>query len=322
MIHSSAENIGLAVLALLPYFFRFIGTELFDTLISPFRTVYKYICRKIAHCLDCMISYPFGENPLESMFNWLRYEELPSSTEDNTDVFNETLYVDPEDDVRERLAKVQINGWLYSERTEEDNIVLSDYSAHCNESTFLTRRLSYKWSYKYAMIIATIRFLFLHLLQPITYLIVLSIYWSSLYELGRCLAMFVAVREVLFLFTIFYGLKKEGAYLLVNIQANAHPTLKIFSTIAYIAAIETFVSFDLIDTVITKDNCFEDQVFNFMVILMNIGNVCGIVGFIDGVWFHYIPLPLMMGFGVSFVGLIAFWTIGFYVICKSRDNDN
>lgn len=159
------------------------------------------------------------------------------------------------------------------------------------------------WSWNLAISVSLLRLFFWHLMQPFAYCWTLYSYYNEIDHLQRVLALFVAFREVSYLFLTMICVRNCPRFLLTNIAAgwksgNIGLTQRLINILFYGLSPEKFLL-----------QCIRHSEF---IPLLWLCDACGIMALIAGLMRGVLPIPLAISYG--FTGLAGLWQFFFGII--------
>lgn len=165
-----------------------------------------------------------------------------------------------------------------------------------------------------ASLIALIRLLFWHWMQPFLYFYVLFAYWDLLVHIQRILGLIVGGREALYWLMTVFALCRNPVYLLVDLRSTwLNRRNVIFELVSYVIAPDKYVTLAMI-----KKGGRDYLSFCLVVIFLPLLDLAGVAAFILAFLTDNVYVPLMIGYAVTMIGgiVVVPWVIVVY--CKSR----
>ena len=165
-----------------------------------------------------------------------------------------------------------------------------------------------------AFMIGTIRFIFWHILQPISYLILLYIYHDALSNAQLILGCIIGIRESIYFSLLLIVLIMKPSFLLVDISADPGWGSFMLSLSLYIFAPDIFVYMILAESKLFKTST-HIWIHRAILIIFIIMNYCAIVALILGIKMKSLPIPLSIGYfftTLEALCLIIGYCYGFY----------
>lgn len=177
-----------------------------------------------------------------------------------------------------------------------------------------TKKLGIK-SNEFAILIASVRLLFWHWLQPFLYFYVLFICWESLMDIQRILGLVVCSRELLYWMMTIIAVIVNPVYLLVDLRSSWQEhdewDLRLTQIGSYVIAPEKYVAMAIKQV---SDNIAP---VCFMLIFLPLLDMAGVAAYITAIVLHNVYPPLIIGYLITTVGGIFFMSIVLMSCCKA-----
>ena len=165
-----------------------------------------------------------------------------------------------------------------------------------------------------AILIASIRLLFWHWLQPFLYFYVLFAYWDLLVHIQRVFGLIVCGREGLYWIMTIIAAITNPVYLLVDLRSTwKHAGQwweKMFFIGSYVIAPEKYVA-----TALLRGTGGNAAFFCFVAIFLPLLDLGGVAACVTAVLVDQVYAPLMVGYVITTVGGVFIVFTVLYRLC-------
>ena len=162
---------------------------------------------------------------------------------------------------------------------------------------------AYGWSFEKTLAVSCLRFMFWHLLQPVTFFVSFYFYFDALSKFQRQIASLVLVNEALYCLMTCLCVRLNPAFLLVNVKDSDFMSIMIYVFTPNIYVMSC-VAGGWPRKILSEKNIQRDMVVGLSMLVMYTGDYVAIIGLLVDLCkipdfalksYHDLPIPIAVG---------------------------